>query len=147
MSGFRRAPLGNARPVTQPPIGVHGIFDGSPAAPSKARQLIRDAIPDAAELAVASAQLLVSELVSSAVRHGSRRIAVAVLPVRDVVRIEVVEQAVELESAPGVALEEDDRDRLGAQVVDALADRHGRDMRSDGMATWVELDVTRPTGW
>jgi hypothetical protein len=92
------------------------------------------------------AQVLVSELVSTAVRHGSPRIAVAVLPVRDVVRIEVVEQTVELERAPEVALAQDDRDRLGTKVVEVLADRHGRDMRSDGMATWVELDLTRPAG-
>jgi len=133
--------------VTEPPSGVHRIFDGSAAAPYEARQLVSDAIPDAAEPGVALAQVLVSELVSSAVRHGSRRIAVAVLPVRDVVRIEVVEQAVELERAPEAAIDRDDRDRLGTQVVDVLADRHGRDMRSDGMATWVELDLARPTDW
>ena len=132
--------------MTEPPIRVHGIFDGTPAAPAEARQLVVDAIPDAAEPAVAIAQVLMSELVSTAVRHGSRRIAVAVLPVRDVVRIEVVEQTVELERAPEVALAQDDRDRLGTKVVEVLADRHGRDMRSDGMATWVELDLTRPAG-
>jgi len=132
--------------VTEPPIRVHRIFDGTPAAPSEARQLVADAIPDAAEAAVAMAQVLVSELVSTAVRHGSPRIAVAVLPVRDVVRIEVVEQTVELERAPDVALVEDDLNRLSTKTVEVLADRHGRDMRSDGMATWVELDLTRPAG-
>jgi hypothetical protein len=132
--------------VTEPPIRVHGIFDGTPAAPAEARQLVTDAIPDAAEPAVAIAQVLVSELVSTAVRHGSRRIAVAVLPVRDVVRIEVVEQTVELERAPDVALVEDDLDRLSTKTVEVLADRHGRDMRSDGMASWIELDLTRPAG-
>jgi anti-sigma regulatory factor (Ser/Thr protein kinase) len=120
----------------------HAVLEGSAGAPAEARALVLDALGDGPEQLVDAARLVVSELVTTAVRHGSRRVVVAVRRGEGRVRLEVTEQTVDIDEAPTSAIVEGDReDEWSAGVVETLADAFGRDMRSDGMMSWVELEV------
>lgn len=119
----------------------HVIFEGSPAAPSAGRELVAEILADAPERTLTVAQLLVSELVATAVRHDSPRIALGVRRLDDAVRIEVAEQTVEVDKAPVTAIDPDQEEGWSTRILEALADRHGHEMRSDGMMSWVELDI------
>ena len=123
------------------PTQSHIILEGSPEAPGEGRELVVDLLARAPERTRAVAQLLVSELVSTAVRHGSPRLALAVQCADDTVRIEVAEQTVEVARAPDAAIEPTQQEGWSSRILEALADRHGHEMRSDGMATWVEIDI------
>jgi hypothetical protein len=120
---------------------AHIILEGSPAAPSEGRELVVEILARAPERTVAVAQLLVSELVAAAVRHGSPRVALAVQRSSDAVRIEVAEPTVEVDKAPITAIDPDQEEGWSARILEALADRHGHEMRSDGMVSWVEIDI------
>lgn len=87
------------------------------------------------------AQLLVSELVATAVRHGSPRLALAVQRTDHAVRIEVAEPTLEVDDAPVAAIDPDQEEGWSTRILEALADRHGHEMRSDGMVSWVEIDI------
>ena len=127
--------------MTDNPTDAHTILEGSPAAPGEGREFVLDVLAPAPERTMTVALLLVSELVTTAVRHGSPRLALAVQRSDAVVRIEVAEQTVEVDRAPAAALEPVPQEEWSSRIVDVLADRHGQEMRSDGMATWAEIDV------
>lgn len=81
------------------------------------------------------AQLLVSELVGNAVRHGQTPVTVRV-SVGQVVRVEVHDgNAVvpTLQAARG-----DDEAGRGLMLLDAMATRWGVDSRPDGKVVWFE---------
>jgi len=127
--------------MTDKPTDAHVILEGSRAAPGEGREFVLDVLAAASERTVTVALLVVSELVTTAVRHGSPRVALSVQRADHVVRIEVAEQTVELDKAPDAAIEPVPQEEWSSRILDALADRHGQEMRSDGMATWAEIDV------
>jgi anti-sigma regulatory factor (Ser/Thr protein kinase) len=127
--------------MTDVPPDAHVILEGSAAAPSEGRALVVETLARVPERTLTVAQLLVSELVATAVRHGSRRLALAVRRSGDAVRIEVAEQTLEVDRAPVTAIDPDQEEGLSARILEALADRHGHEMRSDGMVSWVEIDI------
>lgn len=127
--------------MTDSSSDAHAVLEGSPAAPGEARELVVEALASTPARAVAVAQLLVSELVATAVRHGSPRLAVALRLQSDFVRIEVAEQTVEVDKAPLTAVDPDEEEEWSTRILEALADRHGREMRSDGMVSWVEIEM------
>ncbi|MBA2327665.1 MAG: hypothetical protein H0V95_13630 [Actinobacteria bacterium] len=103
--------------------------------------MIVEALASAPARAVAVAELLASELVAAAVRHGSPRLAFAVHRQGDSARIEVAEQTAEVDKAAIAAIDPAPEEEWSTRILEALARRHGREMRSDGMMTWVEIDI------
>lgn len=87
------------------------------------------------------AALCVSELVTNAVRHsGARIVEVSVTrPERGRVRIAVAERDHAVPT-PGHG-EPGDEGGRGLLLVDALADRWGADLGSDGNCVWCEFDA------
>jgi hypothetical protein len=130
--------------MDEQPKASHCVFEGSAAVPYEARHLVRDALTGAPDEGVAIAELLASELVTSAVLRGSPRIAVAVQPLQSGVRIEVTELTPAVGPEATSVGDVDPVASLGSLIVDVLASRHGHEMRSDGMATWVELAINQP---
>jgi anti-sigma regulatory factor (Ser/Thr protein kinase) len=87
------------------------------------------------------AVLLVSELVTNAVRHAGSTLTVAVAIGRAAVRVEVRDRSPRLpalrESTGG-----DDEWGRGLVLVDALASRWGAERLPSGKRVWFELDVS-----
>jgi anti-sigma regulatory factor (Ser/Thr protein kinase) len=123
----------------------------APAAVSCARRWITGqlACTHPADL-VDSAVLLVSELVTNAVRASAaaalasgcltpRRIELAVARTRDTLRIEVADSARGALPVPSGPAADDDESGRGLQVVTALSRRWGCRPAPRGKAVWCEL--------
>ncbi|MEU9103667.1 ATP-binding protein [Streptomyces xanthophaeus] len=115
-------------------------------APGRARSLLREQFAawgvDADT--VATAELVLSELVTNAVRHArapqGRDIGVRLARYDGVVRVEVADAGPAVKLTPQVVADHDERGR-GLAVVAALADRWGCCPRRHGIgkAVWAEL--------
>ncbi|MFD9571567.1 ATP-binding protein [Streptomyces sp. NPDC059982] len=118
----------------------------SSRAPARARELLRGQLAEwkVAEEPADTAELLLSELVTNAVRHSGappgRDIGVRVARYAGVLRVEVADAGDLVELAPGDAGEWDERGR-GLRIVAALADRWGQCPRRHGIgkAVWAEI--------
>jgi two-component sensor histidine kinase len=95
-----------------------------PRAPSAARGRLEDALAGHDPETVATAALLVSELVSNAVRHASSaadRVGVVLGLLEGRLRIEVVDAG----DGFDVAVEREATDGFGLRIIDDLADAWG----------------------
>ena len=106
-----------------------------------ARHLVADRLPgwhldaDAAETTV----LLVSELVTNALRHGRPPFVLTARPTPTGVRVEVHDA----DNGMFPALREVQPDRPGGRglrLVEVLADRWGAESSEDGKLVWFEID-------
>lgn len=140
---------GPQRPATAPPSGgtaetrVESFVGGpwslpwSPTACSSARTVIRDVLPQwgLGDL-VPTAELLVSELVSNALRHASGPLRLTLERVSDL-RCLVSDGTADL-PRPAEAGPEDECGR-GLTLVDTLAARWGCEGGPEGKSVWFEL--------
>jgi anti-sigma regulatory factor (Ser/Thr protein kinase) len=115
-------------------------FTCTPQAPAAARRWVREQLAGASACeVVADVELVVSELVNNAVRHGhchNSTVGVAVQP--RIVRISVGDPA----PADGVEVLPHQPERvggLGLRLVDAMAERWGVDRTPGGKVVWAEL--------
>jgi anti-sigma regulatory factor (Ser/Thr protein kinase) len=126
--------------MSQSVVEVRFRHTSRPAAIGRARREVEDAL-DAAAVDIRSCgdvMLLVSELVTNAVRHASgEQFEVRVEVGRDVVRLEVHDDGAGFE--PRIAPSDDGTGGYGLFIVDRLADRWGVE-RAPGGVIWVELD-------
>ncbi|MFG2618139.1 ATP-binding protein [Streptomyces sp. NPDC048507] len=117
-----------------------------PRAPGRARALLRTRLAEwkTAEETADTAELLLSELVTNAVRHSGappgRDIGVRVARYDGVLRVEVADAGALVDLAPQNASAWDERGR-GLAIVAALADRWGQCPRRHGIgkAVWAEI--------
>ncbi len=113
----------------------------SPQAASAARREVRRLEDDLPSWVLEDAAVIVSELVTNAVRYGDGRVEVQVWPGPRVLRIEVADGSHQLPQlvTPGP----DAEGGRGLQVVGALATRWGVlvDGHKRGKVVWCELDV------
>ncbi|MER5809611.1 ATP-binding protein [Streptomyces sp. NPDC002033] len=125
---------------------TYWLVPPGPRAPGRARALLRGqcAAWCVGVEAADTAELLLSELVTNAVRHSGappgREIGVRVARYAGVLRVEVADAGDLVELAPGDAGEWDERGR-GLRIVAALADRWGQCPRRHGIgkAVWAEI--------
>ncbi|MGW6707953.1 ATP-binding protein [Streptomyces sp. NPDC054956] len=122
------------------------IVPRGPRAPSRARARLREQLaewgvgPEPAE----TAELLLSELVTNAVRHAraphGRDIGVRLARYGGVLRVEVTDAGPAVTLAPHAAAEWDEWGR-GLAIVAALAARWGQCPRRNGIgkAVWAEV--------
>jgi anti-sigma regulatory factor (Ser/Thr protein kinase) len=112
----------------------------SPLAIGQTRHQVEDALSqaDVDDHTVGDLTLLVSELVTNAVRHAETEGVEVRLQVRpDTLRLEVRDQGGGFE--PLVAPSDDGAGGYGLFLVDRVADRWGV-MRGRGSAVWLEVD-------
>jgi anti-sigma regulatory factor (Ser/Thr protein kinase) len=125
--------------------GVHDGFVAEPYAVGAARRAcgeIADALEPGARRRLA---LVVSELVSNGVRHGSARstdpVAIDVSLSGTVVRVEVTDAGGGFEPPPPPRRGTLASGGWGLVVVDALADRWGVSTASRRSRVWAELEL------
>jgi len=113
-----------------------------PAAIARARHEVEDELASRVSAKdLGDVMLLVSELVTNAVRHAdTESLEIRIGITTDGLRIEVHDDGGGF--VPKVAPREDGRGGYGLYIVDQLADRWGVDRGEDGVI-WLELD--RPT--
>lgn len=90
-----------------------------------------------------TAELLVSELVTNAIRHGSGEIHLTVRHHGGTLRFEVHDEAAE--SVPHVRpAGENDEGGRGLHLVGMLSSRWGATRTTTGKTVWFELQTNRP---
>lgn len=83
--------------------------------------------------------LVVSELVTNSVRHGSSNgIGVKVTARPERIRVEVTDEG------PGFSVDDPRGDGLGLTIVDRLADRWGMQDGKQKFTVWAELSTASP---
>jgi anti-sigma regulatory factor (Ser/Thr protein kinase) len=109
-----------------------------PAAPLAARLAVQEHAGDLGAHA-RDVELLVSELVSNAVRHGEAPVSLDVRREDDVLRVEVQDAG----TGPGPRMRPGDRGGgFGLRLVDRVATRWGVERGSTRV--WFELDLAVP---
>ena len=121
-------------------VELHIRHCARPAAIGRARRDVEDALDGAAvdQSTSGDLMLLVSELVTNAVRHARGEEFEVRLEVRpDLLRLEVHDEGTGF--APRIAPNGDAGGGYGLFIVDRLADRWGVE-HDDGGVIWLELD-------
>ncbi|MFG2867396.1 SpoIIE family protein phosphatase [Streptomyces sp. NPDC048338] len=116
------------------------LLEPEDAAPGRARQFARRALArwDLEELSD-SVELLISEVVTNAVRHAERPVSLRLLWT-DVLRCEVGDDSPQLPRQRRAR--DTDEGGRGLAVVDALSSRWGAVPTYGGKAVWFEIDLT-----
>lgn len=137
----------SVRRCCDPPSGppTQAIFPTGPEAPGQARAYVREVLghddPPVAPGPLDDVLLVVSELVTNAVRYGTEpgdAVAVAVLTTAERVRVEVRDP---VRRHPRMRNESGERARgRGLHIVDALAARWDVDDRPFGKSVWAEVN-------
>jgi anti-sigma regulatory factor (Ser/Thr protein kinase) len=117
-----------------------------PEAPSAARKALSSLNSDLhliSEARLKDAQLMLTELVSNAVRYGAGDVSMRVNASVQTLRVEVqgAGPRFELDALPGPSTER--AGGWGLRIVDLLAHRWGLDGDGERMRVWFEVD--RPT--
>jgi anti-sigma regulatory factor (Ser/Thr protein kinase) len=110
---------------------------GGLRSPGTARTLIRDALTGCSEETIATAQLLVSELVTNAVLHAGPPLVLGIQLNGDQTRIVVTDGS----SAHPLArpIHDDTADGRGLPLVEALSSSWGWHIAGPGKSVWFEL--------
>jgi anti-sigma regulatory factor (Ser/Thr protein kinase) len=116
----------------------------APAAARKALTALNGSLHLLSSVRLADVQLLVSELVTNAVRHANSPeslVGLSVLATEDVVRVEVSDGGRGFTPEPGATLREHDATAggWGLPIVEAIAQRWGVE-HGDGTTVWFEVD-------
>lgn len=109
-----------------------------PASVTSARHFVRDLLLQAGrpDAVIDQAELLTSELTTSAVLHAHSGFSVRVVVHADgTVRLEVADTRPSLPAAPDRSGEP----KLSLYLLDAMADRWGWDPTPEGKTVWCEL--------
>jgi anti-sigma regulatory factor (Ser/Thr protein kinase) len=126
-------------PWGQDPLSPALTFplSGGLQSPGTARSLIRDALAGSSEDTIATAQLLVSELVTNAVLHASPPLMLGIERKGNQMRIVVTDGS----SAHPLtrSLHDDTADGRGLPLVEALSSSWGWHIAGAGKSVWFEL--------
>ncbi|MBQ0984665.1 ATP-binding protein [Streptomyces sp. F63] len=124
------------------------LLPHSPEAPGLARWRVRSALEgaDAGSECLDSALLVVSELVTNAVRHARPPVTLRLSWVRNrprgpVLRIEVTDAGPEWGTRTDSAGPRPEESGRGKELIAALSVRQGSRAVADGMARWAEVEA------
>jgi anti-sigma regulatory factor (Ser/Thr protein kinase) len=107
-----------------------------------ARLLLRTALDGHRSAAVEDAVLMISELVTNAVRHTRDVVLVLVTLHRATLRVDVSDNDPTMPVAPDA--EDNATSGRGLRIVQALADHWGITPTADGKTIWFEIDLEEP---
>jgi anti-sigma regulatory factor (Ser/Thr protein kinase) len=107
-----------------------------------ARRLLRTALNGHQPAAVEDAILMISELVTNAVRHTRDVLLVLVTIHDDTLRVDVSDDNPTVPVTPDP--EHDATSGRGLRIVQALADHWGITPTADGKTIWFEINVGEP---
>jgi anti-sigma regulatory factor (Ser/Thr protein kinase) len=107
-----------------------------------ARRLLRTALDGNQSAAIEDAVLMISELVTNAVRHTRHVLLVLVTIHHHTLRVGVSDDNPTMPVAPGP--EHNATSGRGLGMVEALADRWGITPTADGKTVWFEINVGEP---
>ena len=126
------------------PLRVETDLPGGVAAPMEARGFLRAALQTWKLDGFGQVtELLTDELVSNVVRHVGADMRLRAIRHSGAIRVEVDDPSA---TAPTVRHPgPNDPWGRGLLLVDALSDRWGTDLRTDGKTVWFELDVETAT--
>ncbi|WP_251050286.1 MULTISPECIES: ATP-binding protein [unclassified Streptomyces] len=127
---------------------IYWLLPRSLRTPGRARTLVREQLAswEVDDAQAATAELLLSELVTNAVRHArapqGRDLGVRLARYDGVLRVEVADAGPAVKLTPQVVADCDERGR-GLAIVAALAERWGCCPRRHGIgkAVWAEVPV------
>jgi anti-sigma regulatory factor (Ser/Thr protein kinase) len=117
----------------------------APAAARKALTSLNGSLHLLSSSRLRDVQLLVSEIVTNAIRHGGSdtdTVALAVLATDDVVRVEISDSGRGFTRPDAVEKREPTSGGWGLPIIDALAQRWGVEHGS-GTTVWFEVDRPR----
>jgi transcriptional regulator with XRE-family HTH domain len=113
-------------------------------APKAARDAVAFVAGDLEADSLRDAQLLISELVTNSVTHGTprrgRKVAILIDVNRTRLRVDVTDSGTD---APQLKAGQDDAG-FGLRIVEELAGRWGTSRVPGGNVTWFDLDITSP---
>jgi anti-sigma regulatory factor (Ser/Thr protein kinase) len=115
---------------------IAAIADSS----AHARRIVESVLGDVSQEVLEIAQLLVSELTSNAIIHGSGDAALVVQADNHFLHVEVLDSESTVNLAPLHVGKSSPRGR-GLALVDALASSWGVEPRLIGKAVWFDLDI------
>jgi MEDS: MEthanogen/methylotroph, DcmR Sensory domain/Histidine kinase-like ATPase domain len=138
------AVIADLGPPAASPDEVWRVFEPTPFAVPVARRFVADALGGWGRLAlIESTELVVSEMVSNAVRHGGRRFVVAMSCRSDDVRVAVTDLSPQVPTPrpedPEVAT-----DGRGMHLIAALSRRWGTEVHAPGKTVWAEIAEPAP---
>jgi len=108
-----------------------------------ARRLLRDTLHGRRSEARDDAILMISELVTNAVRHTDELLSVHIAMYGDTLRVDVTDDCPDLPFPPDP--EHHATGGRGLRIVDDLADRWGiTRIPADGKTVWFEIRLARP---
>jgi len=107
-----------------------------------ARMLLRTALDGHQSAAVEDAVLMISELVTNAVRHTRDVVLVLVTLHSATLRVDVSDNDHTMPVAPDA--EHNATSGRGLRIVEALADHWGITPTADGKTIWFEIDLDHP---
>lgn len=109
-----------------------------------ARRLLRDALDGHPAANTDDAVLMISELVTNAVRHAHSLLRIEILVAEQTLRVEVVDDDPALPVAPDP--HHSATSGRGLRIVDDLADRWGVTPGSSGKTVWFEVHLEPSDG-
>jgi anti-sigma regulatory factor (Ser/Thr protein kinase) len=113
-------------------------YAASPEVPGEARRFVDDVLTSAGQddETREAADLLTSEVVTDALRHGPTNVGLTVDVADGVVRVEVEEDLGWVPDADNAKLERS----FGRRLVDVISRRWGSDADRNRTSTWFEVD-------
>jgi anti-sigma regulatory factor (Ser/Thr protein kinase) len=130
------------RPLSLDPWAVSSTYElpPQPSSARLARRLARGAMCGCAEPMVETAELLITELISNAVRHAGSPPVMRIDIDAGTVRIAVSDTSAD---APGVRhTDPEDEGGRGLFLVESLASSWGWTRTTDGKSIWFTLDAS-----
>jgi DNA-binding NarL/FixJ family response regulator len=131
-----------AAAITETALEVSAELPAEPSSIRMARTLVRDALGDQGDDVLFALELLVSEVVTNALKHaaGAPRIEAQLTPETIRVAVYDTEPTLPVRRVP-------DQDRPGGRglpLLDRVASRWGADSTETGKVVWFELDRASP---
>jgi anti-sigma regulatory factor (Ser/Thr protein kinase) len=122
---------------------MHAVsLPANPRSVAEARRLLRTALDGHQPAAVEDAILMISELVTNAVRHTRDVLLVLVTIHHDTLRVDVTDNNPTMPVAPDH--EHNATSGRGLAIVEALADQWGSTPTADGKTIWFEISLGEP---
>jgi anti-sigma regulatory factor (Ser/Thr protein kinase) len=131
-----------ARPACAPAPASRTFIDIDARAVAAARSLVRSmGCGQHCAATIGSAELIASELVTNAIRHGAPPVILEITCDGETVQVGVSDTSPDLPALRQAG--DDDEDGRGLRIVDVLSDSHGVDVLESHKTVWARI-AARP---